>query len=117
MYEEAIAALRRTYDQFDFDDAAMEARLSAIVLVMGNTADASAFADRAIELEPGLELGWWSALRARVALSNFAGAVEALQQLEQRHGHSLGPEALQRDKSFAGLLASDEYKTWVASRQ
>ncbi len=117
MYEEAVAALRRTYDQFEFDDAAMEARLSAIVLVMGNSADASAFADRAIELEPGLELGWWSALRARVALSNFAGATEALQQLEQQHGHSLGPEALERDKSFAALLASDEFKTWAASRQ
>ena len=117
MYEEAVAALRRTYDQFEFDDAAMEARLSAIVLVMGNSADASAFADRAVELEPGLELGWWSALRARVALSDFAGATEALQQLEQQHGHSLGPEALERDKSFAALLASDEFKTWAASRQ
>ena len=116
MYEEAVAALRRTYEQFDFDDAAMEARLSAIVLVMGNSADASALADRAIELEPGLELGWWSALRARVASSNFAGAAEALQQLEQHHGHSLGPEALERDKSFAVLLASDEFKTWAASR-
>ncbi len=116
MYEEAVAALRRTYEQFDFDDAAMEARLSAIVLVMGNSADASALADRAIELEPDLELGWWSALRARVALSNFAGAAEALQQLEQHHGHSLGPEALERDKSFAALLASDEFKTWAASR-
>jgi len=108
--------LRRTYEQFDFDDAAMEARLSAIVLVMGDSADASALADRAIELESGLELGWWSALRARVALSNFAGAAEALQQLEQHHGHSLGPEALERDKSFAALLASDEFKTWAASR-
>jgi hypothetical protein len=117
MYEEAVAALRRTYDQFEFDDAAMEARLSAIVLVMGNSADASALADRAVELEPGLELGWWSALRARVALSDFAGATEALQQLEQQHGHSLGPEALERDKSFAALLASDEFKTWAASRQ
>ena len=117
MYEEAVAALRRTYDQFEFDDAAMEARLSAIVLVMGNSADAGAFADRAVELEPGLELGWWSALRARVALSDFAGAAEALQQLEQQHGHSLGPEALERDKSFAALLASDEFKTWAASRQ
>ena len=116
MYEEAVAALRRTYEQFDFDDAAMEARLSAIILVMGNSADASALADRAIELESGLELGWWSALRARVASSNFAGAAEALQQLEQHHGHSLGPEALERDKSFAALLASDEFKTWAASR-
>ena len=117
MYEQAVAALQRTYDDFDFDDAAMEARLSSIVLVMAYAEDASAYADRAIELEPGLELAWWSALRARAALSNFAGAVEALQQLEQHHGHSLGPDALERDKSFAALLASNEYKAWVASRQ
>jgi len=117
MYEEAIMALQRTYDELGFDDAAMEARLSAIALVMGDSTEANVYADRAIELEPGLELGWWSALRARVALSNFAGAAEALQQLESQYGHSLGPEALQRDKSFAALLASDEYKTWVASRQ
>jgi tetratricopeptide (TPR) repeat protein len=116
MYEEAVAALQRTYDDFDFDDAAMEARLSAIVLVMGEAADADASANRAIELEANLELGWWSALRARVALSNFDGSVEALGQLEQQFGHSLGPEALERDKSFAALLASDEYKAWVASR-
>ena len=116
-YEEAITALQRTYDELGFDDAAMEARLSAIALVMGDSTEANVYADKAIALEPGLELGWWSALRARVALSNFAGAAEALQQLEQHFGHSLGPEALQRDKSFAGLLASDEYKTWLASRQ
>ena len=116
MYEEAVAALQRTYDDFDFDDAAMEARLSAIVLVIGYAADADAFANRAIELEANLELGWWSALRARVALSDFDGSVEALGQLEQQFGHSLGPEALERDKSFAALLASDEYKAWVASR-
>jgi tetratricopeptide (TPR) repeat protein len=103
MYEEAVAALLRTYDRFDFDDAAMEARLSAIILVMANAEDASAYADRAIALEPGLELAWWSAL--------------PLEQLEQRHGHSLGPEALERDKSFAALLSSSEYKAWVASRQ
>jgi hypothetical protein len=117
MYEEAITALQRTYDEFGFDDAAMEARLSAIALVMGDSAEANVYADKSIALEPGLELGWWSALRARVALSNFAGAAEALQQLETQYGHSLGPEALQRDKSFEALLASDEYKTWVASRQ
>jgi len=116
-YEEAITALQRTYDELGFEDAAMEARLSAIALVMGNSTEANVYADKAIALEPSLELGWWSALRARVAYSNFAGAAEALQQLEQHYGHSLGPEALQRDKSFAGLLASDEYKTWLASRQ
>ncbi len=116
MYEEAVGALQRTYAKFGFEDAAMEARISAITLAMGNSADANAFAERSILIEPQLELGWWSALRARVAEEDFAGAVEALQQLEEHHGHTLGAEQLQGDKSFAKLLASEDFKTWAASR-
>lgn len=114
-FEEAIAGLQRTYAKFDFDDAAMEARISAIALAMGNPGDAAAYAERAILFEPGLELGWWSALRARVATQDFAGAIEALQRLEDEHGHELRAEQLQGDKSFALLLASDEFKNWSAS--
>jgi hypothetical protein len=117
MFDEARAALQRTYAKLGFDDAAMEARLSAIDLASGNSTDAAAAAVRAIELEPGLELAWWSALRARVALADFAGAVEALQKLEQQHGHSLGAAELERDKAFAPLLASDEFAAWAAAHQ
>jgi tetratricopeptide (TPR) repeat protein len=116
MYEEAVTGLQSTYETFGFDDAAMEARLSAITLVNGNSVDANAFAERAVPIEPQLELGWWSALRARVAVEDFSAAVEALQQLEEHHGHKLGAEQLQGDKSFAALLASDDFKTWAASR-
>jgi hypothetical protein len=116
MFAQAVAALQRTYAEFGFEDAAMESRISAITLAMGNGADANAFAERAVLLEPQLELAWWSALRARVAVEDFAGAVEALQQLEEHHGHTLGAEQLQGDKSFAALLASDDFKTWAASR-
>ena len=115
-YDESIANLQRTYEKLGFDDAAMEARLSAITLVQGNAADAAAYAERAVLMEPGLELGWWSALRARAATEDFAGAVEALQHLEEHHGHTLGAAELERDKSFAPLLASDEFKSWSASR-
>ncbi len=115
-YDEAIAALQRTYAKFGFGDAAMEARLSAITLANGNGVDANAFAERAVLLEPTLELAWWSALRARVAVEDFSAAVEALQRLEEHHGHTLGAEQLQGDKSFAALLASDDFKTWAASR-
>ena len=116
MYDEATAALQRTYASLGFPDAAMEARLSAIRLETGNAEDANALADRAIELEPGLELAWWSALRARVALSDFPRAVAALQELEQQHGHTLGRAELERDKSFAALLASAEFGAWSADR-
>lgn len=117
MFDEAVAALQRTYAELGFDDAAMEARLSAITLVMGNTADAAAFAERAIELEPGLELAWWSVLRARVAVADFYGSVEAVQNLEQQFGHTLGAAELQRDKSFAALLASEEFTAWANSNE
>jgi tetratricopeptide (TPR) repeat protein len=115
-YDKAIAALQRTYAKFGFDDAAMEARLSAITLAKGDAADANALAERAIRMQPELELAWWSALRARVAVTDFAGAVGALQRLEEDHGHKLGAEQLKGDKSFAALLASDEFKTWAAAR-
>jgi len=115
-YDEAIAALRRTYDKFGFDDAAMEARISALTLANGNAEDAAAYAERALLFEPGLELGWWSALRARAATQDFAGAVEALTQLEDQHGHTLRAEQLESDKSFAPLLASDEFKSWSEAR-
>lgn len=115
-YAEAIAGLQSAYKKLGFDDAAMEARISAITLVNGNSADAAAYAERAVLMEPSLELGWWSALRARAAISDFPGAVEALQQLEEHHGHTLGSAELERDKSFAALLASEEFKTWEASR-
>lgn len=115
-YEDALTALHATYKQLGFDDAVMEARISAIALVMGNSADASAYAQRAIELEPGLELAWWSALRARVALADYAGSVAALETLENNHGHTLRHADLEKDQSFAPLLASPEFKAWAEGR-
>ncbi|MDA1063717.1 MAG: hypothetical protein O2907_05180 [Proteobacteria bacterium] len=114
--DEALTALQATYKQLGFDDAAMEARISAISLAKGNATDASTFAQRAIELEPGLELAWWSALRARVALADYTGSIEALDRLEKEHGHKLGRVELERDKSFAPLLASAEFAAWADGR-
>lgn len=116
-YDDAFRALQRLYDRLDVEDAAMEARLSAAALVMGNPQDAIAFADKSLRLEPSLELAWWSTLRARAALPDYAGAVAALQRLEGEFGHSLGPEGLERDPGLSALLASDEYKAWLATRQ
>lgn len=115
-YEDALAALRATYDQLGFNDAAMEARISAITLAMGNSSDALSYAERAVEFEPGLELAWWSVLRARVSVEDFAGSVAALETLENNHGHTLRRAELERDKSFAPLLASPEFAAWVEGR-
>ena len=116
-YREANDALLGLYRKIGFDDAAMEARLSAAVLVMGNAADAAAHAERALQLEPGLELGWWSALNARATLEDYEAAVAALTVLEKEYGYELGRDALSRNPTYRGLLASAEYEAWLGSRQ
>jgi len=114
-YNEAFQALQRLSERLDFQDAAMDARMSAAALVLEKPQEASAYADKALEREPGLELAWWSALNARASLSDFAGSVEALQRLEGEFGYELGPEALGKNRSYAQLLDSTEYKSWRES--
>ena len=116
-YDQAMQALLRLQSRLGVPDAAMAARLSAASLVMGNAEDALSHADEAVRMEPGLELGWWSALRARTALGQHAGAVEALDELEKTFGYTLGPEAFEQDPSMADLLLSSEYEKWLDSRE
>ncbi len=115
-YEEGVAALGRLADKLGVPDAAMDARMSAGYLAMGNTAEAVIYADAATEREPGLELGWLSALNARNASGDFAGAVAALNELETRFGYDLGPETLKKSKVFGNLMASAEYQAWLEGR-
>ena len=115
-YDEAKAALLRLNARLDVADSAHEARLSATELVRGDAELAMAHADRALELEPGLELAWWSALRARAALADYAGAIEALERLSTDFGQALEREALASDRGLAGLLAAPEFAAWSDSR-
>jgi len=114
-YEEALQALQRMSDRLGFPDAAMDARMSAAALVLDKPQDALAYAEKALEREPGLELAWWSALNARADLADFAGSVAALQRLEGEFGYELGPKALGKNRSYAQLLDSSEYKSWRES--
>ena len=115
-YDDAKGALLRLNARLDVEDSAHEARMSAAELVLGNADVAATHAARALELEPGLELAWWSALRARAALADYAGSVEALERLAADFGHTLEREALARDRSLAGLVGSPEFAAWVESR-
>jgi hypothetical protein len=115
-YEQASEALLRLQRTLGFDDAAMEARLSAAALIMGNVEDAAGHASRAIELEDDLELAWWSTLNARATLEDYAASVEALEVLQTRFGYELGPDALGRNKMYQDLVASAEYRDWNERR-
>ena len=116
-YEQAMQTLLRLQSTLGVQDSAMSARLSAASLVLGNTEDALSHAEQAVRVEPGLELGWWSALRARTAMGQFDTAVEALDQLEKTFGYTLDPEAFEKDPSMSDLLLSSDYETWLESRE
>ena len=115
-YEQAMDALLRLQTRLGVQDSAMLARLSAASLVLGNAEDALSYAEQAVQIEPGLELGWWSALRASTATQHYDKAVEALDTLEKTFGYTLGPEAFEKDASMADLLLSPEYESWIDSR-
>lgn len=116
-YDLAMEALLRLKSRLGVQDSAMSARLSAAALVLGNTEEAVTFAEEAIQLEPGLELGWWSVLRSRTALEQFEGAVEALDVLEKQFGYTLSPQAFEKDPSMAALLRSKEYEAWFLAHE
>ena len=115
-FEEGLAALQRLKDELDVEDAAMDARMSAALLALGNPVEADAYADLALGREPGLELGWLSALNARNAVGDFAGTVAALAKLEGEFGYDLGPENLKKSRVFGDLMQSDEFAAWLESR-
>lgn len=116
-FDLAMEALLRLKSRLGVQDSAMSARLSAAALVLGNTEEALTFGEEAIQLEPGLELGWWSVLRARTALEKFEEAVAALDVLEKQFGYTLSPQAFEKDPSMAALLRSDEYEDWYVAHE
>jgi len=115
-FEEGMAALQRLRNKLGVEDAAMDARMSAVLLASGNPAEAATYADLALGREPGLELGWLSALNARNALGDFAGAVAALAKLEGEFGYDLGPENLKKSRVFGDLMQSEEFAAWLETR-
>jgi tetratricopeptide (TPR) repeat protein len=116
-YEEAMDALLRLQARLRVQDSAMSARLSAAALVLGKNEDALSHAEAAVQMEPGLELGWWSALRARVTMEQFEGAVEALDVLEKQFGYILGADSFDKDPLMAPLLRSEEYEAWFLTHE
>lgn len=115
-YEDAYNNLNRLQAELGIDDAMMNARLSSIALVMKNVADAEALAQKAVEQEADLELGWWSLLRVKATQQRYDESLPILDKLEQDFGHELGPDTLNKDPDFRRLVRSAEYQSWIADK-
>ena len=116
-FAKAIAALERLEQGLGLTDGAIESLKVSAAMALGNNEDAAKYAQQAIEAEPSLELAWWSALRARTAAGDYAGATEAAGRLEDDFGETLSPERLGKDPYLRVLSGKQEYLDWRASRQ
>ena len=116
LYEEAITELNRFEEALGMKDGVSESFKATSAMALGDFERAQAFAVTATEVEPDLELAWWTLLRTRTAAEDYAGATVALTELEDRFGHLLIPQKLQRDRFLKTLIDQQEYKDWRAGR-
>ena len=115
-WDQALAHLTRALE-LDSRAAAAHHYRGVALRMLGRRVEAEQDFRAALAIEPGLELGWWSALRAGNSMRRFDTAVAALDELEKTFGYTLGPEAFEKDPSMADLLLSSEYETWLDSRE
>jgi len=115
-FEEAIAEFGQLQAALGTNDGVIESLKATSAMALGEFERAQAFALSATQVEPGLELGWWTLLRTRTAAEDFEGATEALTMLEERFGHLLIPEKLRRDPFLRVLIKRQEYMDWRKAR-
>ena len=116
LFAEAITEYDRFQEALGMTDGASESVKATAAMALGDFAKAQEYAKSATEAEPALELSWWTLLRTRTAAGDFAGATEALTELEERFGHLLIPQKLRRDRFLRILIDKPEYKAWRAQR-
>ena len=117
-FEESLAAMQVFLQGLGVEDGAALSRMSALALASDNHTAAEDYAARATAAEPQLKLGWWSLLRARARVDDFAGSVEVLTRLEDDFGDRFDAAKLKRDRygAFHKLAESDEFEDWRSGR-
>lgn len=116
LFERAIADLGTLQKGLGVVDGATETLKATAAMALGDMERAEEYALSATQVEPGLEVAWWSLLRVRTAAGDYAGATEAMTQLEDRFGYLLIPQKLRRDRFLKALIEQQEYKDWRAAR-
>lgn len=115
-FAEAIVELDRLEASLGIDDGVIRSLKATAAMALGDFEEAQAAALSAAEAEPELELAWWTLLRTRTAAEDYAGATEALTELEERFGHLLIPQTLRRDRFLKVLIDQEAYVEWRAAR-
>jgi tetratricopeptide (TPR) repeat protein len=115
-FEEAIEQFDVLETALGIEDGVIESLKATAAMALGDFEKAQAYAANATQVEPGLELAWWTLLRTRTAAEDYEGALEPLTALEDRFGKLLIPQNLRRDRFLKVLIDQPPYQEWRAAR-
>lgn len=115
-YDRLLRALERVQVSFGVEDAALLVLKSNALTGQSKFGPAAAQAQRAVEIEPTYENGYWSLLSALVQGKEYAKAVQISKMLEERFGIDMGPASLGANEFYAAFVESAEYRRWRKTR-
>ena len=92
-------------------DAALTNLRSGIALHQGDHDASVRHARRAIAEDPDYEDPYWHLMLAGSRAADYAAAMDGLRALETRFGYALSEDDLMGSEDFAGLLASEEWRS------
>lgn len=108
-YDDALAEVD-ALDAVVGGDPWLEVVRSNIELARGDRDAAWRYADAARRRRPEMVAIHWHALSVALGRSDWTTAIEIIDTLQQHFGIELGPEHLEADPIYAGLLASDAWR-------
>jgi len=109
-HEKAFEAVDRL-DAYTGGDAALTNLRAGTALHQGDHSRAIGQARRAIEQDEAYEDPYWQLMVAGARAGDYPAAMQGVSALEQRFGYEFSEEQLAQNDDFAGLLASEEWRS------
>jgi hypothetical protein len=109
---EALDALGRLLGE----DAYLNSLRALVMLRQGDVAQAQRFARASFDAEPELPGAVTADFVTSIYSEDYARAVHLLTHMEESFGYEISPTDIETDPDFAGLVASEAYRTWVEGR-
>ena len=111
-YDEVLASIARFREHLGVEDPALFAMEANVYLMTERSKEGIARASRAMQLEPELEVPYWSLLWGYSVTGQYEAAVRALQTLERDFYYTFDPGAFEGEAIYAGLVESDAFRKW-----
>ena len=111
-WDKAISALKTVKHEWS-DDAALNTLLAEVMYQKGQIDEAISTSLYAINLEPDMELPYWSAVNIYNRSGKFVDLVDIFKELQVNFSYTFTAEDFVEDEAYAQFSLSDAFKEWL----